>query len=181
MFHLITREWRVLLCAGLLAGSSMALAAPQAAQTAGIQAAPAAAAGQAPIPAKARDTVREEANRQLVLDFYERFFNRHETAAAAAVVAEDYIQHNPAVPDGKAPFVGFFTGYFQDNPQSRARIVRSAADGDLVYLHVHSSNGAADRGQAVIDIFRVQDGMIVEHWDVIQDVPAEAANANTMF
>ena len=90
-------------------------------------------------------------------------------------------QHNPEVPDGKAPFVGYFGGYFKENPESRARIVRSAADGDLVYLHVHSTNGKADRGQAVIDIFRVQDGKIVEHWDVIQAVPEQAANSNTMF
>ncbi|AYR21659.1 nuclear transport factor 2 family protein [Alcaligenes faecalis] len=96
-------------------------------------------------------------------------------------VAQDYIQHNPEVPDGKAPFVGYFSGYFKENPQSRARIVRSATDGDLVYLHVHSTNGKADRGQAVIDIFRVQDGKLVEHWDVIQAVPEQAANSNTMF
>lgn len=59
--------------------------------------------------------------------------------------------------------------------------MRSAADGDLVWLHVHSTNGEADRGRAVIDIFRVEDGKIVEHWDVIQGVPAESANDNTMF
>ena len=100
---------------------------------------------------------------------------------AARVVADDYTQHNPDVPDGKAPFVGYFSGFFKENPQSRARIVRSATDGDLVYLHVHSTNGPEDRGQAVVDIFRVDDGVIVEHWDVIQDVPAESANDNTMF
>ena len=128
-----------------------------------------------------RDVAQEESNRQLVVNFYDRFFNQHQVQEAAAVVAEDYIQHNPDVPDGKAPFVGYFDGYFKDNPDSRARIVRSASDGDLVYLHVHSTNGKADRGQAVIDIFRVQDGKIVEHWDVIQAVPEQAANHNTMF
>ncbi|WP_253193914.1 hypothetical protein [Gordonia sp. i37] len=56
-----------------------------------------------------------------------------------------------------------------------------ATDGDLVYLHVHSVNGPGDRGQAVVDIFRVADGKIVEHWDVIQDVPSSAANPNSMF
>ena len=85
------------------------------------------------------------------------------------------------MPDGKEPFVGFFTGYFKDNPNSRAKIVRSSTDGDLVWIHVHSTNGPEDRGQAVVDIFRVKEGKIVEHWDVIQDVPKEAANQNTMF
>jgi predicted SnoaL-like aldol condensation-catalyzing enzyme len=131
--------------------------------------------------AQERDLAQEEANRELVVTFYDRFFNEHETTGAAAVVADDYIQHNPEVPDGKEPFVGFFTGFFAENPQSQARIVRSAANGDLVWLHVHSTNGADDPGQAVIDIFRVKDGMIVEHWDVIQAVPTEAANTNTMF
>ncbi|GHC45110.1 membrane protein [Alcaligenes pakistanensis] len=130
---------------------------------------------------QARNLVQEESNRKLVVDFYDRFFNKHEVEQAATVVAEDYIQHNPEVPDGKSPFVGYFGGYFKDNPQSRARIVRSATDGDLVYLHVHSTNGKADRGQAVIDIFRVKNGKIVEHWDVIQAVPEQAANSNTMF
>ncbi|MBK4217636.1 nuclear transport factor 2 family protein [Paracoccus caeni] len=128
-----------------------------------------------------RDLVQEEANRELVIGFYNRFFNDHETVEAAEVVAEDYIQHNPQVPDGKAPLVDYFTGYFAENPESKAEIVRSATDGDLVYLHVHSTNGAEDRGTAVVDIFRVEDGMIVEHWDVLQEVPEESANDNTMF
>ena len=122
-----------------------------------------------------------EANRQLVLDFYERFFNKHETVQASSVVADSYIQHNPDVPDGKEPFVSYFTGFFKENPASHARVVRSAVDGDLVWLHVHSTNGKNDRGQSVLDIFRVKDGKIVEHWDVIQDVPVKAANSNTMF
>lgn len=50
-----------------------------------------------------RDLAQEEANRQLVLEFYDQFFNRHQTEEAGAVVAEDYIQHNPQVPDGRAP------------------------------------------------------------------------------
>ncbi len=58
---------------------------------------------------------------------------------------------------------------------------RSPTEGDLVYLHVHSTNGTNDRGQAVVDIFKVEKGKIVEHWDVIQDVPEQAANENTMF
>lgn len=129
----------------------------------------------------ARDFTAEEANRALVIEFYDQFFNRHQVEQAARVVADDYKQHNPDVPDGKAPFVDYFTGYFQDNPQSRARIVRSATDGNLVYLHVHSTTGPQDLDQAVVDIFRVENGIIVEHWDVIQEVPAKAANDNTMF
>ncbi|AJC82565.1 NTF2 domain-containing protein (plasmid) [Rhizobium etli bv. phaseoli str. IE4803] len=130
--------------------------------------------------AASRDLKVEEANRKLVVEFYDRFFNSHDIEAAA-VVADEYRQHNPEVPDGKKPLVSFFTGFFKDNPQSKAKIVRSSADGDLVWLHVHATNGTDDRGQAIVDIFRVKDGKIVEHWDVIQAVPKEAANKNTMF
>lgn len=128
-----------------------------------------------------RDLAKEEANRQLVINFYNQFFNQHQVQQAAEVVADNYIQHNPHVPDGKAPFVGYFEGYFKNNPQSKADIVRSTADNDLVYLHIHSTQNAEDPGQAVVDIFRVKNGMIVEHWDVIQDVPQKSANDNTMF
>lgn len=124
---------------------------------------------------------KEEANRALVLAFYDQFFNQHQVEEAAAVIADDYIQHNPDVPDGKTPFTTYFADFFKENPESRARIVRSATDGDLVYLHVHSTVNTNDPGQAVVDIFRVVDGVIVEHWDVIQNVPTEAANENTMF
>ncbi|EGE58867.1 UNVERIFIED_ORG: putative SnoaL-like aldol condensation-catalyzing enzyme [Rhizobium esperanzae] len=130
--------------------------------------------------AASRDLKIEEANRKLVVEFYDRFFNKHDVEAAS-VVAEDYRQHNPQVPDGKKPLVSFFTSFFKDNPQSKAEIVRTAADGDLVWLHVHATNSADDRGEAVVDVFRVRDGKIVEHWDVIQAVPKEAANKNTMF
>ena len=128
-----------------------------------------------------RDLAQEEANRSLVLNFYNQFFNEHNTAEASKVMTDDYRQHNPHVPDGKAPMVGYFTEFFKTHPEARAKVVRSATDGDLVYLHVHSTESPADRGQAIMDIFRVQDGRIVEHWDVIQPVPEKAANNNTMF
>ncbi|OWQ48910.1 hypothetical protein CDL60_03225 [Roseateles noduli] len=131
-------------------------------------------------PPQARDLKQEEANRALVVDFYDRFFNRHDIASAR-VVADSYRQHNPDVPDGKAPFVSYFSGFFKEHPTSTSRIVRSATSGDLVYLHVHFKVEPTDRGQAVVDIFRVADGRIVEHWDVVQDVPEKAANKNTMF
>lgn len=128
-----------------------------------------------------RHVAKEEQNRALVVDFYNSFFNDHETEMSSRVIAEDYIQHNPLLPDGREPFVSYFTSYFKDNPNHKSEIVRSAADGDLVWLHVHSMSGEGDLGAAVVDIFRVENGMIVEHWDVIQSVPEEAANDNTMF
>ncbi|MGP9680142.1 MULTISPECIES: nuclear transport factor 2 family protein [Halomonas] len=90
-------------------------------------------------------------------------------------------KREPEVPDGKASFVDYFAGCFKETPDYQSEIVRSVTDGDLVWLHVHSTNGDEDLGEAVVDIFRVENEMIVEHWDVIQSVPEEAANDNTMF
>jgi len=130
---------------------------------------------------KPRDLSQESTNRKLVLDFYDGVFNQHKVAQASQVVSPKYIQHNPYVPDGKAPFVDYFTGYFKEHPQATAKVVRSVAQDDLVWLHAHSRESEQDRGQAVLDVFRVKDGQIVEHWDVIQDVPEKSANANGMF
>jgi predicted SnoaL-like aldol condensation-catalyzing enzyme len=128
-----------------------------------------------------RNIELEEANRKLVVDFYDQIFNRHDVDGAAKVVDDSYKQHNPLVPDGKAPFVNFFRDRFSKSTASSARIVRSAAQGDLVWLHVHSKANDQDLGRAIVDIFRVKDGKVMEHWDVIQAVPEKAANSNTMF
>lgn len=55
------------------------------------------------------------------------------------------------------------------------------AEGDPVMLHAHAVREPGRLGTAIVDIFRVENGKIVEHWDVIQAVPEKAANQNTMF
>lgn len=120
-------------------------------------------------------------NCKLVTDFHNAFFNRHELEAADTAIAPAYIQHNPGLPNGRQALVDFFAGYFREHPHSRSTIIRAGAADDLVWLHVHGTNNAGDRGNAVIDIFRVHEGRIVEHWDVSQKIPAEAANGNSMF
>ncbi|MNY73146.1 SnoaL-like polyketide cyclase [compost metagenome] len=79
------------------------------------------------------------------------------------------------------PFYTYFEGYFKANPQSKVEIKRVIGDGDLVVLHLLSKQNDQDRGRAIVDIFRVQEGKIVEHWDVIQAIPEKSANTNTMF
>ena len=136
-------------------------------------------------PAQATSNSRtstEEANAQVVTAFYDLAFNQHQpTEAARLYIGDTYIQHNPNVPNGTAPFTGFFEGYFREHTQVRATIHRVIADGDLVAVHVHWQETPQDAGNAIIDIFRLQDGKIVEHFDVIQPVPATTANGNTMF
>jgi predicted SnoaL-like aldol condensation-catalyzing enzyme len=85
------------------------------------------------------------------------------------------------VPDGIEPSVGFLSKRFETNPQAINEIKRVIADSDLVAVHVHSRSNDTDRGRAIVDIFCVENGKIVEHWDVIQPVPENAQNNNTMF
>ena len=132
------------------------------------------------IPVEA-ETAAEQ-NKKLVRDFYELAFNQHKpTEAAKKYIGEKYIQHNPNVPNGAEAFYGYFEGFFKQHPKSHVDIKRILADGDLVALHLHSRIDENDRGRAIVDIFRIENGRIVEHWDVIQQVPEKAANTNTMF
>jgi predicted SnoaL-like aldol condensation-catalyzing enzyme len=135
----------------------------------------------APTHHAAKQATQETANQQLVTDFYAEVFNRHNVAAAPNYLAEDYRQHNPLAATGRQAFMDFFSKFFQQNPDWHVTIKHIAADGDLVWVHYHAQRNAEDRGMAVVDIFRVTGGKMVEHWDVVQPVPEKSANANTMF
>ncbi|KXO03113.1 pyruvate kinase [Bacillus thuringiensis] len=117
----------------------------------------------------------------MVVDFYNEVFNKHNIDIIPKYVSEDYQQHNPFVADGRKAFMDFFKEDFVKNPNSSAEIKRVVAEGDTVALHVHSRTNSQDKGVTIVDIFRIKDGKIVEHWDVIQEIPNEAANNNTMF
>jgi predicted SnoaL-like aldol condensation-catalyzing enzyme len=138
-------------------------------------------AGGARAAEAARSTAQEEANKSFVTAFYDAVFNKHDLAAVDRDIGATYIQHNPAAADGKAALKAFMAPYFQANPGAKATILRSAADGDLVFLHVHAQASDQDPGVAVVDIFRVADGKIVEHWDVVQRVPDRTASGHPVF
>lgn len=128
-------------------------------------------------PESARDAGR---NRELVVAFYTTVFVKKQVAEGfARYVGPRYIQHNPRVPDGPEAAVKLLSQFV--TADSISQIKRVVAENDLVVLHVHSRSNAQDRGRAIVDIFRVENGKIVEHWDVIQPVPEQAANSNTMF
>jgi predicted SnoaL-like aldol condensation-catalyzing enzyme len=124
----------------------------------------------------------EQNAKETVVAFYKMVFYDHKVADAfRTYVGASYRQHNPLVPDGIEPSVAFLSKRFESNPQAINEIKRVIADGDLVAVHVHSRLNDADRGRAIVDIFRIDNGKIVEHWDVIQPVPENAQNNNTMF
>ena len=122
-----------------------------------------------------------EANKKIVVDFYEKALNQKDFDAAAKYFGPRYIQHNPAAANGPEGFKWLVDFLKEKFPSSHNEIKRVIAEGDLVVLHVHSVRAPGERGRAIVDIFKVEDGKIVEHWDVIQDVPEKSANHNTMF
>ncbi|WP_431020375.1 nuclear transport factor 2 family protein [Burkholderia cepacia] len=142
-----------------------------------VSAAHAVAAG----PTDARTDAQQEANRRTVLAFYEKGLNEKDADGALAYVGDRYVQHNPNAADGRDGFRQFVAFLRDKYPRSHSEIKRSFVDGDYVILHVHAVREPGMRGSAIMDIFRLENGKIVEHWDVNQPVPEQAANGNTMF
>ncbi len=122
------------------------------------------------------------ANKEMVLAFYDLAFNmRQPTQAAKKFIGENFTQHSPQLANGRKGFEDHYKKYFKKNPKAQAEVKRAAADDNIVFVHAHSKLDENDRGQAVVDIFRVEKGKIVEQWSVSQEVPEKAANSNSVF
>src|SRR5215469_3739948 len=123
---------------------------------------------------------QERANVRIVVAFYETLLNEKDIEAARQYVGAHYRQHSPLAADGFDGLRAFLVPMFEQHPQMRCEIKRVFADGEFVILHVHARLGPEDRGAAVADIFRLEAGKIVEHWDVLQQIPESVPNANPM-
>ncbi|MFB9262105.1 nuclear transport factor 2 family protein [Bradyrhizobium erythrophlei] len=135
----------------------------------------------APAASAASSEAQQEANRKAVLAFYEKGLNQKDADAALAYVGDRYVQHNPNAADGSEGFRKFIAFLRDKFPNSHSEIKRSFVDGDHVILHVHAVREPGTRGTAIVDIFKLENGKIVEHWDVAQPIPENPANGNTMF
>jgi predicted SnoaL-like aldol condensation-catalyzing enzyme len=123
-----------------------------------------------------------EANKKTVREWHELAINQCKPEEAVAkYLGPYYRQHNPGAGDGPEPFIATVKRIAQNFPDFRMESKRIIAEGDYVVLHSHLVLKPGDRGMAVVDIFRLENGKIVEHWDVVQEVPEPSANNNTMF
>lgn len=109
--------------------------------------------------------------KEIVAEFYQAALNDKDVERALALTADDYRQHNPLVRDGKDGFRVFIEFLREHFPDSHNEVKRIIAEDDLVALHVHSVRVPGTVGRAIVDIFRVEDGLVAEHWDVIQAIP----------
>lgn len=122
-----------------------------------------------------------DANKRNAIDFYRTAYLGDPAQAVERYAGADYIQHNPAVGDGKQAFINYFTEMAQQYPGKSIEFVRAVAEGDLVALHTHQTWPGGDE-YVTMDFFRFNDdGKIVEHWDAIQVVPPETKNGNLMY
>jgi len=131
--------------------------------------------------AVAADAKQMEDNKQVVVQFYDLAINQKNFEAAAKFLGPRYVQHNPRAADGPEGLKAFLAFLRDKFPDYHSDIKRVFADGDYVILHVHNVPTPGSRGNAIVDIFKLENGKVVEHWDVRQEIPEQAANSNTMF
>lgn len=129
-------------------------------------------------PTSAQSSPADEA---VVRKFYEAAINAKDFEVASRYLGPTYRQHNPNAADGVEGLRAFITRLKRDLPDYHSEILRVFSDNGHVILHVRNKATPGSRGTAIIDIFRLEKGKIVEHWDVRQDVPEKTANNNGMF
>jgi len=126
-------------------------------------------------------TPEEQRNLDLVLEMHREVLDRLDSTQVDRYLSPDYLQHSSLAEPGLASLKAFLDTVKASSPDAKHYVKRALVDGDLVAVHVHVVRFPGDPGLAVVDIFRVAGDRIVEHWDVLQEVPAKPVNPNSMF
>jgi len=121
--------------------------------------------------------------KDVVFEFYKLALEQFRPREAfERYAAPEFIEHSADIAGGtREAAIAFLEGLIERFPAPNWKVVRSAAEEDLVFLHVHVTPAPGERGVAIAEIFRVENGRLVEHWDVIQAIPEKPVNANSMF
>ena len=104
-------------------------------------------------------------NKEIVLKFYEEVFNGWDVSNIDTYMKDDYIQHKPNCENGKAGFLKFADFFLSLKPHMD--IIKIAEEDDMVFVFFKCTleNGAVNK---VCDIYRLEDGKLAEHWDVVE-------------
>jgi predicted SnoaL-like aldol condensation-catalyzing enzyme len=116
------------------------------------------------------DYKKIEENKKIATEFYYTYGIEKDAEAVKKFFGDKYIQHNPHVQDGPEHFFRFVRFRKEHYPEGRNNVMMTIADEDKVMFHVHSVLTPGEPGRNLVDTFRIEDGKIVEHWDVIQDI-----------
>lgn len=114
---------------------------------------------------------RRDSNKEVVLGLF-RAALRGDVPTALRPVADDYVEHSALIAPGKAGLAEFLRALAAAEPPPAIEVRHALADGDHVAVHYESTAAADGSGSEAVDIFRLRDGRIVEHWDVVQPRPA---------
>ena len=123
----------------------------------------------------------EERNLQHVVEMFKAVLVPLDSSKVDEYFSADYIQHSQMAAPGLDSLKAFLDEKCQESPDAQQHLKRALVDGDHVILHYHVQRDANDLGFAVMDIFRMAEGKIIEHWDCVQDVPGAPVNSNSMF
>jgi predicted SnoaL-like aldol condensation-catalyzing enzyme len=121
-----------------------------------------------------------ERNKKIVVEFYQKLFGDKDVSVIDQYIVEDYIQHNPIAADGRQALKDIADKWIANQPKTKVDFKKIAADGDLVFLHIKTKS-ISGKDISLVDIFKLKNGKIVEHWDFMQEVPEKSANPHPMF
>lgn len=133
------------------------------------------------LPGKASE--EDQTPKAIVMRFYELgLLERKPKEAFALYAAPDFVEHSADSPGGTAQAtVEFLTRLIAKSPQPKWEILRVIAEGEMVFLHARFTPAKDAPPISIGEIFRVHNGKIVEHWDIIQHAPEHSQNPNSIF
>ena len=120
-----------------------------------------------------------EHNKKLVIDFLQEVFGDQNPDAIHKFIGDNYIQHDPEITDGKEALIAALKNWFYGVEPHKIDIRNITAERDLVFIHLKAHKG--NKEISIVDIFRIENNMLVEHWDVVQEVPENSINPHPMF
>lgn len=122
----------------------------------------------------------EQVNKEIVVEAYQRTFGDLDVAAIDEFFSEDFKQHNPTIADGPEGVKELVrTLSAQGVKKQKIEFKHIIAEGDVVILHSRYEMAGAE--WRFIDIYRVENGRLAEHWDAMMQMPEARANSNSMF